>query len=1093
VTAAELLVHLREAGITVELSAGRLKVSAPKGVMNDALRERIRANRDELVATLQAGVDDLALEPIARGGYLPLSRFQRRLWVMEQLSSAEEPAYVLSTLWPITEAVELEQLEAAIRDLVRRHEILRTIYPEINGEPAALILPEASIVVERLDLGPGDEESWGRQVEKLQAARGAMPFDLEREASFRWLILSCDAGFLVIVSSHHMGVDHWSFALLRQELGRSIAAITQGRRLVAAPLQYVDFADWQRRREIQAVITGQMDWWMQKLAHPPDLCLFPPDLAGSERQEWQTFGFEWEEPLARKVRQVAREYRVTPYMVLLAVCAVALRLHTHQTDLVIGCSTGSRERTELESMIGPFVNVLALRLDLDDDPSFATLLQRAREAVLDAHAHAEAPFESIVERLNPTRSFDHSPLFQVAVILHNAAEGDSVDIHGGGAGYDMTWFAREIDDRITMGIEYRSDFYSRDRVAGIASHFEAVLRAAALEPTSPVSRIPLAPHEKVLGLVSALQPPPVTTPRVPFPLAFELQARKTPSRTAVSHSGGAVSYGDLDATANRVARLLVAKGVKSGDRVGVHMDRTPLMLAALIGIQKLGAAYVPLDPGFPANRLSFMVDDCGARVVLTDTQSLEPSLGRSVLTLDETTLEDTDVSPMPCRAEPDDAAYVIYTSGSTGRPNGVIVPHRALSNFLYSMLREPGFLESDVVAAITTISFDIAALELFAPLLVGAHVSLVSRDAPRDAAALAKHLLDSKATMMQATPATWRLLLEADWQGSPDLKALCGGEQLPRDLAEAILQRVPELWNMYGPTETTIWSTAGRVRPGEPVHIGRPIDNTQVYVVNDHGALVPPGVAGEILIGGQGLALGYLDRPEISSARFVADRFSGVAGARLYRTGDLGMWIDGKIRHLGRLDHQVKIRGYRIELGEIETALMSHPAVRTAVVAAQGSGASTRLVAYCVLREGAGLTASEARSHLRSTLPDYMIPSLFETLDAIPMTPNGKVDRKSLPSLIDHRNIQRTEFVPCLPGLETELAEVWKEVLHLEQVGANDNFFEIGGHSLLSLRVAKAIVQKTGFRMEPRLLFTQSLRSIATALSRSRDLGEAGV
>jgi amino acid adenylation domain-containing protein len=594
--------------------------------------------------------------------------------------------------------------------------------------------------------------------------------------------------------------------------------------------------------------------------------------------------------------------------------------------------------------------------------------------------------------------------------------------------------------------------------------------------------------------VSALQPPATTALSAPFPQAFEHQAREAPTRPAVSHDGASVSYGELDAAANRIARLLAARGLKSGDRVGVFMDRTPLMVATLIGIQKLGVAYVPLDPGFPADRLAFMVQDSNACIVLTDTRTppLDDALGGEVLVLDAAELENADGSPFACRAKPHDDAYILYTSGSTGRPNGVVILHSALLNFLSSMLREPGLAESDVVAAITTISFDIAALELFAPLLIGARIELLSRDTARDGEALSLALTRCEATVLQATPATWRVLLDAGWEGSPNLKALCGGEQLPRDLADAILERVPELWNLYGPTETTIWSTAGRIRSGEPIHIGRPIANTQVYVVNEHGALVPPGVAGEILIGGQGLAAGYHDRPEINAARFVKDRFSGVEGARLYRTGDLGMWADGTLRHLGRLDHQVKIRGYRIELGEIETALMSHPAVRIAVVAAQGSGASTRLVAYYVLREGAGLTASEARAHLRSALPDYMIPSLFEILDSIPMTPNGKVDRKSLPSLIDHRNIQRMDFVPCLPGLETELAEIWKEVLSLEQIGANDNFFEIGGHSLLSLRVAKAIAHRTGLRMEPRLLFTQSLRSIATSLGRSRGLGEAG-
>lgn len=1088
-TAAQLLARLREAGITVEVSDGRLKVSAPAGALSDALREDIRARRDDLITLLQEESQQPDLEPIARNDALPLSRFQRRLWIICQLRGPNDPAYGLAAKWHIEETKSVDLLSAALHDLNRRHEILRTIYPEVAGEPVAKILPVGSISIGRIELDASSESTWIHQVDDALAALLARPFDLTLEPSFRWQIVTSPKGLGLVVSSHHIAIDHWSFSLLRQELSRSIAALSDHRKIAAPSLQYVDYASWQKRKEKGAPLGQHLDWWEDKLANPPALCVFPPDRVGSENQEWRIFGFDWDEQLASELRQLARGHRVTQYMVLLAVCAVALRLHTGQSDIVLGSSTGTRERSELETMIGPFVNVFALRLDLDDDPSFAVLLQRARDTVLDAYAHSDAPFEMVVERLNPSRSFDHTPLFQVAVIMHTASEGSITNIAGGGAMYDLTWFARDTGTRLTMGMEYRSDLYSPAAIARVASHLETILRAGIADPSRPISRIPLDDPAEVLRTALALQPPIVATALMPFPIAFEQQVARTPDRVAVSTPFTVVTYSELDATANRIARLLVSAGVQPRDRVGIFADRTPLMIASLIGVLKLGATYVPLDPALPAARLDFMVGDSGIGIVLADTALAQSAvaLKRRVLHLNELSLADMDGSALSCPARAEDPAYVIYTSGSTGRPNGVVVPHGALSNFLSSMIREPGLNGDDVVASITTISFDIAVLENFAPLIVGARIELMSRDTVTDGASLAERLSVSGATVLQATPATWRLLLEAGWDGSHRLKALCGGEGLPRDLADALLMRVSELWNLYGPTETTVWSTAGRLTRGEPVNIGRPIDNTQVYIVNEHGALVPPGITGEIIIGGLGVTLGYHDRPELTAARFIPDRFGLARESRLYRTGDLGMWNGEKLIHLGRLDQQVKIRGFRVELDEIEIALAGHPAVKQAAVTAHGASPTKHIVAYCVLNEGASLTAREAREHLRLGLPSYMIPSFVEVIDAIPLTPNGKVDRKALPSPLDVSSGTRSDFVPCAPGLETELAKIWSEVLSVESVGANDNFFEIGGHSLLSLRVARAVTQRMGYQMEPRMLFTQSLKNIAQSLKKISD------
>ena len=580
---------------------------------------------------------------------------------------------------------------------------------------------------------------------------------------------------------------------------------------------------------------------------------------------------------------------------------------------------------------------------------------------------------------------------------------------------------------------------------------------------------------------------------------FEARAAERPDAPAVTFEGATSSYGELNARANVLARELARAGVGRGVRVGICVDRSPAMLVALLAVQKSGGAYVPLDPGLPAQRLEHMVSDSGLSVlILGGNAGKNLELPPGVTTLDAEVFADAAApadTPNPVdTAELSDPAYIIYTSGSTGRPKGVAVSHGALANFLRSMQREPGLGESDVLAAVTTISFDIAGLELYLPLLVGARIELVPASTASDGKALSELLVATGVTVMQATPATWRMLLDAGWPGGPNVRALCGGEALPRELADPLLERVGELWNLYGPTETTIWSTAGRVVRGDaPVSIGRPIDNTQVYILNGLSP-APVGVAGEICIGGAGVAIGYHGQPGLTAERFVADPFSAQPGARIYRTGDLGRWgPDGQLYHLGRMDHQVKIRGFRVETGEIEAVLNEHPAVRQAVVVAReiGSG-DLRLVAYVVYGGDEELTISEVRRFLRTRLPDYMIPSMAVALDRVPLTPNGKLDRNALPDPFAHAARPANAFEAPAPGTETVIANVWRQLLKVDKVGAEDNFFELGGYSLLALRFVAHVERQTGTRIDPRILFFQSLRQIAAGvpdLSHAREVG----
>jgi amino acid adenylation domain-containing protein len=544
-----------------------------------------------------------------------------------------------------------------------------------------------------------------------------------------------------------------------------------------------------------------------------------------------------------------------------------------------------------------------------------------------------------------------------------------------------------------------------------------------------------------------------------LPALFVAQAERAPARVAVVFGSESLTYGELAERSDRLAALLRARGVGPGRLVGIFVHRGLDMMVGLLGVLKAGAAYVPMDPAFPSDRLAFMLADSGASLVLTQLSLADavPGDGTPALCLDG-----LDWSALPRtdgRLEvpaPSDRAYVIYTSGSTGKPKGVEVPHGALVNFLLSMQREPGFTADDVLLAVTTLSFDIAGLELWLPLITGGRVALLSREDTWDAEALARALEASGATVMQATPATWRLLIDDDWLGSARLKALCGGEALPQALARELFARTRELWNMYGPTETTIWSTVDRVdSEAWEVSIGRPIANTQVYVLDERLRPVPIGVPGELYIGGAGVALGYLNRPELTAERFVPDPFNVGSGARLYRTGDRArLRGDGRAEYLGRLDFQVKLRGFRIELGEIEAALESHPGVGQAVVAVhERSAIDKRLVAYIVAEGDGAPDPAELRRALAETLPDYMIPSAFVFLDAFPLTPNGKVDRRALPAPEGAALATAAEYVEPTGDLERQIASAWREVLRVDRVGKHDNFFDLGGNSLLILQV----------------------------------------
>lgn len=1088
--ARELLDRLDALGVELQATDGRLRVSAARGRLGDDLKQAIGEHKPELMALLAERQSHVA-EPVATvapDGPLPLSLFQERLWILQQLEPAST-TYLMSAVWRAPDGVSLEHLVAAIERVHARQLGLRVVFVEENGEPWARRVEVPAVRTHDVrHLTPAEQK------ERIEADRERAvhtPIDLARETPARFEVYTAAGEIrLVLVSAHHIAVDAWSLQVLMGDIARELQAPVEAPAAQAPVLQYADYAAWQRRTNDPGAIASELDWWENALKGAPQTSVFPSDLGPSdEPARGATVDFALDAELSAALLLWVHSEHATVYMALLAACAALLRVHTGQNDLLIGSPMGVRERSEFENLVGPFVNLQVLRLQLADDPSFTELLRRARNAFLDAHAHRSASFESVVERVRPVRSFQHSPLFQVAVVYHNAPVQSNLSITSGGALHELTWFAREVDGRIACSLEYRSDLYSREMVERLASQLQTLLGAAVAQRDRPISGLSLLTPSERERLVTGFNATSTALDTAPFARQLERQAAVSPDRIAAGFEGDVIRYGELNRRANRWARHLRDLGVGPGVLVGVCLDRSIDMLVALVAVHKSGGAYVPLDPGFPAERLAYMLEDSGARVLITSgeaTDAVLPPEGVHVFDplLDAAKIAAQEESDLEFTSDPEDPAYVIYTSGSTGRPKGVAVPHRGLSNFLGSMRREPGLTDADVMAAVTTISFDIAGLELYLPLLVGARIELLSRETASDGEALARQLEACGATVLQATPATWRLLLEVGWQPTRPLRAFCGGEPLPRDLADALLAHVHELWNLYGPTETTIWSTLERVAPSPaPVTIGKPIANTQVYVLNAHGEPVPVGVHGELWIGGTGVALGYHRRPELTAERFVPDRFSPQTGALLYRTGDLARWdAQGRLQHLGRMDHQVKIRGFRIELGEIEASLSAHPSVlQTVVMGREAAPGDLRLVAYVAFKPGADLTASDVRRYLRRGLPDYMIPSVVAAVDVIPLTPNGKVDRAALPDPFKNAVQVARHHVAPAPGAEQTMAEIWREILHVETVGAEDNFFELGGHSLLSLRVMNAVEKRLGWRMDVRTLFFQNLRQVVAS------------
>jgi amino acid adenylation domain-containing protein len=980
----------------------------------------------------------------------------------------------------------------------------------VGHRPVLVIHPDSTPVLSAIEV---TDEAETDRIERVKLAceeEARRPFDLVRGPILRLVLYRLSTTeHVLLVTAHHIVFDGWSVGIFLNELVTLYSAFLEGRLspLTALSIQYSDIARDQRQNLQGEVLDDLIAFWKKNLeGMPPHLALpYDHSMQAGMNFRGARHLFELDEELARSLKDLSRREGATLYMTLLAGLAALLHRYTGQTDIVVAAPTAGRVSTRTRALIGNLINTLVLRTDVSGAPTFRELIARARRTALDALSHQDLPFNTLVGSLNPERDASGASLVQVLLVLQNnplpalempGLTAEVLDICTGRALYELTIELWERNGRLVGWFDYDRDLFEAGTIARMAGHLRTLLEAAANDPDRPVAELPLLSTEERRQVVETFN-----ATRVEYPLDtcvhrhIEAQVERTPEAIAVMFEGLAVSYRELDERADRLARRLRGWRVGPEVLVGVCLERSVEMVVGLLAVIKAGGAYVPLDPEYPAERLAFMVEDSNAAVLLTQRRYRDrlPASGKRVICLDED-LEDpsgTSEEDPAGEVRPDNLAYVIYTSGSTGRPKGAMNTHRNVVNRLFWMQQTYRLDAGDRMLQKTPISFDVSVWEIFWPLMTGATLVVARPGGHRDPAYLWRVIAEQGITTMHFVPSILQAFVEeAETAKRHRLRwIMATGEALPFELQERFFERLPgvDLHNVYGPTE------AGEVsywhcRQGEgsrSVPIGRPIANTRLYVLDGLRNPVPVGLPGELYIGGIAVGRGYWRRPELTAERFVTDPF-GEPEARMYRTGDLARWrADGNIEYLGRLDHQIKVRGFRVELGEIESMLLQHPAIREAVVVAHQKGpGDTRLVTYVTTHPGATPpTALQLRTHLMSSLPDYMVPSAFAVLETLPLTPSGKVDRKALPAPDSIRPELDEAFAAPRSQTEWELARIWGQILQVDRVGIHDNFFDLGGHSLLASQVISRMNDTFPVKLPLRRIFeTPTVAGLAHAI-----------
>jgi amino acid adenylation domain-containing protein len=1042
------------------------------------------------------------LRPIPRdsGQPLPLSFAQQRLWFLDQLEP-DSPLYSVPAAFRLEGPLDVAALAGALAGIVGRHEALRTRFTKAGGEPAQVIAPPAPAgtwVLPLIDLTALAAPVRQDETERLCRDQARLPFDLVQGPLVRCAVARLAAGeHAFFLAMHHIVSDGWSMGVLIRELSALYGGLLAGapRRLPTLPLQYADYALWQRDWLRGETLERELAYWRGRLGSSPAVLDLPADRPRPAMQSYRGGLVHWAlpRPLTARLDAAARELGGTRFILLMAAFQALLSRHTGAASINVGMPIAGRTRVELEGLIGFFVNTLVLRTSLGGNPTFAELVRRVRDAALEAHAHQDLPFEKLVEALEPERSLSHSPLFQVMLMLHNdplvfslpGLRMTPMTTHGGTAKFDLMLAMGDEGAGLQGDLEFNSDLFDAPTAARLLSQLETLLAAGLADPSRHLRELPLLDAGPRAQMLLEWNDTAAPAPWLTQHQRFSAQAARVPGRAAASFRGTDLSYAAAEERANRLAHLLAGKGVGPGVAVAVLLERSLELPVALLAILKAGGVFLPLDPAYPADRLRFMLEDSGAPVLLTEDglAGLLPGFAGALLRREAYEEQLAGLPALPPRVElaPEDLSYLIYTSGSTGRPKGIAMTHGALANLVAFHLGRPCTTATRTLQ-FAPASFDVSFQEIFSTWAMGGTLVLVSDGDRRDPLKLLRILEGERIDRLFVPFIALHQLAETGERlgvRPPHLRqVITAGEQLQTTGAVAAwFRRLGDctLENQYGPSELHV--VTAEPLPLDPAgwaplpSIGRPIPNHRLYILDPFFQPVPIGVPGEVFLCGAQIARGYLGRPDLTAERFLPDHLSAEAGGRLYRSGDLGRCLaDGRVEFLGRADLQVKVRGFRIELGEIEAVLVQHPAVREGAVAAPEMGGGKRLVAYFV-PAGAAPIEADLKGWLAERLPDYMVPSHFVRLDALPLGASGKVDRQALPAPATHLRESGAEFVAPRTPLEELVAEIWGEVLGADRVGIHDNFWDLGGHSLLATKVLARINEGLDIELPLRSLF----------------------
>jgi amino acid adenylation domain-containing protein/non-ribosomal peptide synthase protein (TIGR01720 family) len=1036
-----------------------------------------------------------SIEPIPRDRAIPLSFAQQRLWFLNELEGANA-SYNMAAAIRLSGVLQVAALERAIAEIVQRHEVLRTTFKTVDGVAIQSIAPTSTVTLSMVDLQALTADEQSAEVQRLASVEAEKTFDLANDSLLRiTLLILREEEYVLLVTIHHIVSDGWSIGIFFREVATLYEAFSTGKPspLSALPIQYADFAYWQRQWLQGEVLKNGLNYWRQQLAGAPPLLSIPTD---RPRPKVQTFRggieyFQIDSDLTRKLKTLSRQSHATLFMILLAAFATLLSRYSNQSDIVVGSPIANRNRSEVEPLIGFFVNTLLLRIDLNGNPDFLELLNRTRQVALDGYAHQDVPFERLVDELQPERNLSYNPLFQVMFVLQNTPDvklelpGLTITLENEdvAAKFDLTLSIEETEQELIGSWEYNTDLFDAATIKRMVGHFQTLLEAIVANPQQRVSELSLLTATERHTLLVEWNNTQVDYPKhLCIHELFEAQVERTPDAVAVVFEDEQLTYGELNRRANQLAHYLRSLDVGPDILVGICVERSLNMIVGFLGILKAGGAYVPLDPSYPQERLAFMLKDAQVSVLLTQQQLVEklPEHQASLVCLDSEweTIARQSKEKLVSKVTPEHLAYVIYTSGSTGKPKGVCISHRAVNRLVLNtnyVKLEP----SDRIAQASNCSFDAATFEIWGALVHGDQLVGVTKDvalSPKDFATL---LQEQGISVLFLTTALFNQLAKEVPSAFNSVRHLLfGGEAADPRVVKMLLENSPpqQLLHVYGPTESTTfasWHLVKEVPQGvTTIPIGRPLSNTQIYLLDNQMHPVPVGVPGELYIGGDGVARGYLNRPELTAERFIVNPFSNEPGAHLYKTGDLARYLsDGNIEFLGRQDDQVKIRGFRIEPGEIEAVLGQHQAVQEVVVMVREDvPGNKRLVAYLAVNQLATPSMQELQHFVKQHLPEYMVPSAFVLLETLPLTPNGKVDRRALPAPDMSRPELAGGLVAARTPIEEVLAGIWADILGLEQVGIHDNFFELGGDSILSIQIV-ARANQVGLNLTPKQLF----------------------